>query len=272
MKTWLAIIVLSATLLAPTTAHATTEIAHRGTAYRPENTLAGIRSAAYHGAEWVEVDVRETADGYLRLMHDATLDRTTTCTGQITELARDDLRDCRTVERWPWYRRRSASFDGRYRIPGLAAAFRRADDVGIGVIIDLKVDDISDRLARVINDSPAPVIVIADTPEQVDGLRANTNAPVWWGGPWPDSETFAHVDAVTTRWSDVTRSRVGDAHAHGVDVVAWTFRAQNVWLPKRYRSDGSRRARGDVNGWVAEIVALGVDGVMVDEPNLVELP
>jgi glycerophosphoryl diester phosphodiesterase len=72
-------------------------IGHRG-AMRPglsENTLASLRYA--HGwADVLEFDLRLTADHEIVLMHDATLDRTTNCSGQLTSWTLADLRSqCR---------------------------------------------------------------------------------------------------------------------------------------------------------------------------------
>jgi glycerophosphoryl diester phosphodiesterase len=47
-------------------------IAHRGaSAYAPANTPEAVTAAATHGATDVEVDVHQTADGYLVVTHDA---------------------------------------------------------------------------------------------------------------------------------------------------------------------------------------------------------
>ena len=49
-------------------------IGHRGaSAAHPENTLVAFAGAAALGADWVELDVRRTADGELVVHHDATL-------------------------------------------------------------------------------------------------------------------------------------------------------------------------------------------------------
>lgn len=49
-------------------------IAHRGvSATFPENTIEAFRGAAEHGADWVELDVRRTADHSLVVHHDALL-------------------------------------------------------------------------------------------------------------------------------------------------------------------------------------------------------
>lgn len=47
-------------------------IAHRGAAgLRPENTLASVRKAIEDGTDWVEIDVQESADGEVIVIHDS---------------------------------------------------------------------------------------------------------------------------------------------------------------------------------------------------------
>ena len=60
-------------------------VAHRGhsIAY-PENTLEAYRKAIELGVEMIECDVNITRDGKLVMMHDPTLDRTTTGTGKVS--------------------------------------------------------------------------------------------------------------------------------------------------------------------------------------------
>lgn len=60
-------------------------VAHRGhsIAY-PENTLEAYRKAIELGVEGIECDVNITRDGTLVMMHDTTLDRTTTGTGKVS--------------------------------------------------------------------------------------------------------------------------------------------------------------------------------------------
>ena len=59
---------------------------HRGAArYAPENTLPAIQMAADLGADYVEIDVRTTQDGRFVLLHDRTLERTTTGRGAVNE-------------------------------------------------------------------------------------------------------------------------------------------------------------------------------------------
>lgn len=59
-------------------------IGHRGAArLAPENTLIGFRKAASLGVTWVEFDVQLSMDNVPVLMHDATLERTTSGTGRV---------------------------------------------------------------------------------------------------------------------------------------------------------------------------------------------
>ncbi len=61
--------------------------AHRGVhTDAPENSLAAINAAGKAGFGLVELDVQETADHHEVLMHDQTIDRTTTGTGKVSQL------------------------------------------------------------------------------------------------------------------------------------------------------------------------------------------
>ena len=51
----------------------------------PENSLEAIESAIKMGVDIVEIDLQRTKDGELILMHDATLNRTSTGTGAIAD-------------------------------------------------------------------------------------------------------------------------------------------------------------------------------------------
>jgi glycerophosphoryl diester phosphodiesterase len=67
-------------------------IGHRGAAsYAPENTLESFREARRRGAQWVEIDVKLSADGVPIVMHDASLKRTTGVDRLAVETAAADL-------------------------------------------------------------------------------------------------------------------------------------------------------------------------------------
>jgi glycerophosphoryl diester phosphodiesterase len=67
-------------------------VAHRGhsIAY-PENTLDAYRKAIELGVEMIECDVNITRDGTLVMMHDPTLDRTTTGTGRVSAATWEEI-------------------------------------------------------------------------------------------------------------------------------------------------------------------------------------
>jgi glycerophosphoryl diester phosphodiesterase len=68
-------------------------IAHRcGGALAPENSLAGLKIAARLGCRGVEFDVMLSADGIPLLLHDETLERTTTGKGRVADLSAAAIR------------------------------------------------------------------------------------------------------------------------------------------------------------------------------------
>lgn len=68
-------------------------IAHRAAhETAPENSLAAIKTAIELGCDYVELDVRKTKDGKLVLMHDSSVDRTSTGKGKVDQLTFDEIR------------------------------------------------------------------------------------------------------------------------------------------------------------------------------------
>lgn len=68
-------------------------IAHRGGAIEfPENTrYAYLQSLAVAGAHMLEMDIYQTADGELVVIHDSSVDRTTNGTGNVSDFALAEL-------------------------------------------------------------------------------------------------------------------------------------------------------------------------------------
>jgi glycerophosphoryl diester phosphodiesterase len=68
-------------------------LAHRMLAMGyPENTILSLRQAIHLNVDWVEFDVKVLADGNMISMHDATVDRTTDGTGNITKMNLPEVR------------------------------------------------------------------------------------------------------------------------------------------------------------------------------------
>jgi glycerophosphoryl diester phosphodiesterase len=114
-------------------------IAHRGdSAHRPENTLLSFASALEVGADLVEFDVQLTRDGSVIVIHDPTLERTTSGRGDIREMT---LAEVRAV---------SAGFPSRFgaayageRVPTLPEALGLLRERA-RVMIEIKPDSVTD--------------------------------------------------------------------------------------------------------------------------------
>jgi Glycerophosphoryl diester phosphodiesterase len=75
--------------------------AHRGGPYPglPENSLEAMQANYDQGIRLFEIDVAESQDGQLFLLHDRTLQRTTTIEGFVAETNWRDIRDARLKDR-----------------------------------------------------------------------------------------------------------------------------------------------------------------------------
>lgn len=111
--------------------------AHRGDwRNAPENSIMAIENCIKMGVEIVEVDVRLTRDSVLVLLHDRTLDRTTTGKGNISEWAYDSLQSL--------FLKNGAGIPTENRIPTLKEALM----VSKGKVI-LNLDKTDDYLIEV---------------------------------------------------------------------------------------------------------------------------
>ena len=76
-------------------------IAHRGADDRaPEETMPAFRLAVNEKADYIELDLRETKNNKLILMHDPTLDRTTNGKGDVT---RYSLKQIKKLDAGSWF-------------------------------------------------------------------------------------------------------------------------------------------------------------------------
>ncbi|HEX3535255.1 MAG TPA: glycerophosphoryl diester phosphodiesterase [Stellaceae bacterium] len=109
-------------------------IGHRGAAARaPENTLAGFRRAKALGCDWVEFDVRLTADGALVICHDDRLDRTTDGKGRLADKS---LQQIRQYDAGAWF---GPQFRGE-RVPTLDEALTLCAELALGANIEIKAE------------------------------------------------------------------------------------------------------------------------------------
>ena len=144
----------------------------------------------------------------------------------------------------------------------------------------------------------APVLVQCFEPSTLRSLRRRTAAPLLQligasGGP-ADAPGAVFADMVTpaglaeiANYADAIgvdttlivprdaagaalppTSLIADAHAAGLKVVAWTFRAENLFLPVANRRGDDLAAHGDLTGQLRAFYALGVDAVFSDFPAI----
>jgi glycerophosphoryl diester phosphodiesterase len=105
--------------------------AHRGhSTAAPENTLAALTAAWRAGATVAEIDVRMTRDGELVLMHDRTLDRTTSGHGPVSQQSLHELKE---LDAGSWF----APAFAREAIPRLDEVLDWARGK-IGLLVELK--------------------------------------------------------------------------------------------------------------------------------------
>lgn len=166
---WLADIDLPAYLDCAREQDATLIQAHRA-GDRPgaaENSIAAIQASLADGAVFAEIDVAATADGVLVLMHDDTIDRTTTGTGAVSEMTYAELSAFELVD-----------VDGAStgeRVTTLEAALAYLDGRGVAQV-DLK-DITFDQVAAALEAGDAVHRAVVITYSMEDALALHDRLP-----------------------------------------------------------------------------------------------
>jgi glycerophosphoryl diester phosphodiesterase len=65
----------------------------------PENSIDGIQQCIDMGVDMIETDLQKTRDGHFVLMHDKTLDRSTTGSGNVSDFTLDQIEQLRLRDR-----------------------------------------------------------------------------------------------------------------------------------------------------------------------------
>ncbi|MDJ0949641.1 MAG: glycerophosphodiester phosphodiesterase family protein [Alphaproteobacteria bacterium] len=230
-------------------------IGHRGAAaHAPENTLAGLRAAAELGVDWVEFDVRLTADDALVLVHDDKLDRTTNGSGRVRAAM---LAEIRSLDAGAWF---GADFAGE-AVPTLDEALAVLRELKLHPNIEIKAEAgdeaaVGRAVARAVRalwpaDRPPPLIssfrfacvaaVADEAPELPLACLMN-----WGHKEWPDRRADLPWRAIHCAERSLTKRRVAAFKSFGLPLAAFTVNSAN-------------RAR--------RLFEFGVDAVFTDCPD-----
>ena len=233
-------------------------VAHQGgDLLRPGNTLPAFEHALEVGADVLEMDLWETADEELVVIHDATVDRTTDGTGRVDELTLAEIRDLDAAYTW--------SPDGEsypyrgegFRIPTLDAVLEAFPDTPL--LLEPKHESVPpNRLIDFLDDRDRldDVVIAAFEDDVVAEVRDLAPSVPTGIGP-KEGRAFATTtrpneprydapgELLFAPYEIVDEAIVEKAHRNGLAVVPWTVNDRES---------------------MARLVDAGVDGVITDDP------
>jgi glycerophosphoryl diester phosphodiesterase len=237
--------------------------AHRGGALLwPENSVRAFRNALVLGADLLEIDVHLTSDGEVVVIHDPTLERTSTGTGAVGAARLADLSHVRLRAR-----------DGAVTeepVPTLAQVLDLVRPTQAALLLEIKVDPARRPYPGIEEKTLALV--------KAQGLRERTVVMAF------EPDTLRRVRALdgsirTTML--VSRSRVERERAPAPTIVRWAaevgatslgvdHRVVDAPLVAAARQAGLRLATWTVNTEpdIRRVLDLGVDIVISDQPDL----
>jgi glycerophosphoryl diester phosphodiesterase len=243
-------------------------LAHRGaSAHAPENTMEAFRLAVETGAGGLELDVHLSRDGYIVVIHDPTLDRTTDGTGAVARMTLDELRGLDAGYNFSPDGGEMLPYRGlNLCIPTLAEVLREFP--GVAVNIDMKADlpGIEAAVLNVLREADAEgrALVVSSRRSAVrrfrrmSGGRISTGASRWETGVflafcrlYLERLLVPAYDALQVPLTHrgiplVNRRFVEAAHGRNVRVDAWTINEA---------------------GEMRRLLDLGVDAIMTDRPE-----
>ena len=223
-------------------------MAHRGSSKAaPENTLAAIRRAIEDGADFVEIDVQETADGEVVVFHDSDFMKLAGVDLKIWDATTEQLQEIDIGGRF------GKEFNEE-RVPTLAQVLELCKGK-IGVNIELKYyghdKQLEQRVAEIVDELGMENEVKAMSLKAEAVRKMKTLRPKWPVGQLL-SVTVGDMkkidgDFLAVNASFVDRALVERAHKNGKEVYAWTV------------NDAPS---------MSTLISRGVDGLLTDKPAL----
>lgn len=225
-------------------------IAHRGASHAaPENTLAAFKQAIEDGADWVELDVQETADGEVVVFHDSDFMKAAGNPNKIWDTTADDLK---TIDIGSW-------FDPKFndeRVPTLGQVLDVCKN-RIGVFIELKYyghdQNLEQRVAEIVEAHAMEdqIVIMSLKHDAVKKMKALR--PDWQVG------LLLSVSA-------------GNLESLDADFLAINAAFTNPDFVNKVQQQGKRIYVWTVNDAVSmsQQISRGVDGVITDRPELMK--
>ncbi|GAA5155302.1 glycerophosphodiester phosphodiesterase [Microbacterium pseudoresistens] len=226
---------------------ATLVLAHRGfTASGVENTIPALDAANAAGADLVEMDVQQTADGRWVLMHDTDLKR---LAGKDTSVGALTLAEATAIT--------VHDEEGRTaKIPSLREYLQRADELGQQLLIEIKVHG---------GETPDYVEGLIDLIDEVDGADEHIYHTL----------SADVVDEFTRLRPDLTIGYIVPISFGGVPDTPASFLVLEQSVYTQQRRDDIWNTGKAVFVWTVqdeadmrELMRDRVDGIITDHPDL----
>ncbi|GAA4888163.1 hypothetical protein GCM10023333_21950 [Ferrimonas pelagia] len=223
-------------------------IAHRGAAgSAPENTLAAMRQAMADGADWLEIDVQETRDGAVIVMHDSDFMK---LSGIDLKVWDGTLAQIQALDVGRWF---GPEFVGE-SVPTLEQVLLAARGQ-TKVLIELKYYGHDQQLEQRVID----IVERLEMVEQIQIMSLN------YAG-------LEKIRALRPDWPIglLVAQSTGDLTQRDVDFLAVNQAIANRALVQRAKAAGKPLYVWTVNDAVSisRLSSLGVDGLITDEPAL----
>ena len=235
-------------------------VGHRGAAARaPENTAASLAAGLAGGADLIEIDVGVTRDGRVVLLHDTTLDRTTSGRGPLRAARWSDVA---SLDAGSWCSRR---FAGERPIDlDDALAIVRAH---VPLIVEVKPAG-RERPRGLDAVDRETVTGVIRAFERTGGFRGVTISSAGWTLLAEAARLAQGLDLALTVGSRETRDPIEWAQRIGATALHPNRRLCTPEFVARARGIGLLVIPYTVNTTteLAPLLAAGVDGVFTDDP------
>jgi len=235
--------------------------AHRGGSLLwPENSLLAFRNALALGADFIEFDVHLSRDGEVVVIHDATLDRTTTGFGPVRDRTLAELKALRLKDR--------AGAVTQEPVPTLDEVTAVAAQAKRRMLLEIKVDPAKARYPGI----EEKVMAILDR----HGMVASTVVMSFEAPTWrrirelrPEIATCALYSARTLRRSGLS-AELDVLKAAGVGYIGVEYTAVDVAVVAESRRAGVGLGAWTVNdaGDMKRMVEAGVAILITDQPDV----